>query len=195
MDQADEKRDSSTNTDSDRVLVTKRAIFRALVELMTERDFGSITVSDIVKRSGVSRTTFYRCFEDKFDVVNWSFKRFKNIRIQDRDQYYSFETSLGVMSQYLREHRDYFAQALRYRGQNSLRDYMYETNAEYMAECWCARHGSLEGFADGAMIRFAAAGMSKIVEEWLLDDCAQSDEEISAAIVSLMPESLRETLF
>lgn len=45
-------------------------------------------------RAGVSRSTFYRCFSDKFDVVNWSFKRYKNIRLQDKDRYCSFETSL-----------------------------------------------------------------------------------------------------
>lgn len=45
-------------------------------------------------RAGVSRSTFYRCFSDNFDVVNWSFKRYKNIRLQDKDRYCSFETSL-----------------------------------------------------------------------------------------------------
>lgn len=190
-----EKRDSSTNTDSDRVLVTKRAVFRALVELMAERDFDSITVGDILERSGVSRTTFYRCFEDKYDVVNWSFKRFKNIRIQNKDQFYSFESSLLVMNGYLREHKDYFARALRYRGQNSLRDYMYETNVEYMEQCWRERYGAVDGFGQEAMIRFAAAGMSKIVEEWILGGCAEPDEEVVAAIVALVPDTLREVLY
>lgn len=190
-----EKRDSSTNTDSDRVLVTKRAVFRALVELMAERDFDNITVGDILERSGVSRTTFYRCFEDKYDVVNWSFKRFKNIRIQNKDQFYSFESSLLVMNGYLREHKDYFARALRYRGQNSLRDYMYETNVEYMEQCWRERYGAVDGFGQEATIRFAAAGMSKIIEEWILGGCAEPDEEVGAAIVALVPDMLREVLY
>ncbi|WP_087881580.1 TetR/AcrR family transcriptional regulator C-terminal domain-containing protein [Arabiibacter massiliensis] len=190
-----ERRDSSTNTDSDRVLVTKRAIFHALYELMEERDFAKLTVGDIIERAGVSRSTFYRCFEDKYDVVNWSFKRFKNIRIQDRDQYYSFESSLRVMLRYLAEHRRYFAHALRYTGQSSLRDFMYETNVEYMAQCWSEEHGDRLDYGTRAMIQFAGAGMSKIVERWVLDGCEQEVEDVAAAIESLVPQPLFDVLY
>ncbi len=33
--------------------------------------FDEISVTDICKASGLSRSTFYRLFEDKFDAVNW----------------------------------------------------------------------------------------------------------------------------
>ena len=135
-----ERRDSSTNPDSDRVLLTKRAIFRALCALMDEIDFSKIGVGDILERAGVSRSTFYRCFSDKYDVINWSFKRFKNIRVQDKEQYVSFESSLRVLLEHLREYRRHYAQALRYLGQNSLRDYINETNEEYMLACWREAH-------------------------------------------------------
>ena len=128
-------KNSSSNIDSNRVLVTKRAIFRALYELMEERDFSKISVSDIIERAGTSRTTFYRCFTDKYDVVNWSYMRFKEINPQYSDQYYSFESSLRIQLQYLSKHRGYFSQALRYTGQNSLRDAMFKINEEYMLQC------------------------------------------------------------
>lgn len=188
-------KDSSTNTDSDRVLVTKRAVFHALYELMEERDFAKLTVGDIVDRAGVSRSTFYRCFEDKYDVVNWSFKRFKNIRLQDKDKYFSFDSSLRVMLRYLAEHRRYFAHALRYTGQSSLRDFMYETNEEYMVQCWSEAHGDQLDYAVRAAIQFSSAGMSKIVERWVLDGCGQSVEDVAAAIVSLVPEPLIDVLY
>lgn len=189
-------KDSNTNTDSDRVLVVKRGIFRALSELMDEKDFGNISVGDILERSGVSRTTFYRHFADKYDVINWSYKRFKNIRIQDRDLYYSFETSLRVQLQYLADHQHYFALALRYTGQNSLRDFMFEANEEYMIQCWHEAHGTdRPDYAIYSMMQFAAAGMSKIIEQWIVAGCQQEPEEVVKVMVSLMPEPLAGVLY
>lgn len=189
-------KDSSTNTDSDRVLVTKRIIFQALSELMEQKDLGKISVGDILERAGVSRTTLYRCFNDKYDVINWSFKRFKNIRLQDRSQYYSFETSLRVLLRHLSEKQGYFAHALRYTGQNSLRDYMYETNEEYMFQCWREFYGKDElTYSTRSIIQFASAGMSKVVECWVLNGCEQDVEEVAKAIVSLVPAELKNKLY
>lgn len=196
-EQAAPPKTSDTNTDSNRVLVTKRAIYQALADLMAERDFHSISVRDIQERAGVSRSTFYRCFEDKYDVINWSFKRFKQIMVQDRDQFYSFETSMRVQLRYLSDNRDYFAQALKYRGQNSLHDYIYETNAEYMTECWHAAHGDEEplDYPTLAMIQFAASGTSAIIEQWIIANCKQDINEVAQAVENLMPKPLAETLY
>jgi AcrR family transcriptional regulator len=42
---------------------------------MREKPFEKITVSLIIKRSGVSKSTFYRYFLDKYDVMNYNYKR------------------------------------------------------------------------------------------------------------------------
>ena len=106
MHQNDELRDSSTNTDSDRVLVTKRAIFQAL------------------------------------------------------------------------------------------RDCIYETNEEYVRECWEAKHGTGSIDADTLLrLQFAAAGMSKVVELWVLNGCKESLEAVSDAILESTPSSILNTLY
>lgn len=40
-------------------------LLRAVVELGTERGFASLTLTDIVRRAGVARSTFYEYFPDK----------------------------------------------------------------------------------------------------------------------------------
>lgn len=44
-------------------------ITQGLLELMQEKDFNSITVTMIVRRSEVGRASFYRNFESKEDVI------------------------------------------------------------------------------------------------------------------------------
>ena len=195
MNGADTGRVSDTNTDSPRVLITKRAIFSALRDLVAERDFASVTASEVMERAGVSRSTFYRCFSDKYDIVNWSYKRYKNIRLQDRDKYYSFVTGLRAQLDHLAENRDFYVAALRFRGQNSLHDSIVETNEEYMTECWHAAHGRGPGLAERTAIGFSAAGCAHAIERWLLDGCKADPDELVAAVCDCIPQAVLETLY
>jgi AcrR family transcriptional regulator len=43
----------------------RRRIISALAAEISERDYGAVTVADVVKRAGVSRNTFYERFSDK----------------------------------------------------------------------------------------------------------------------------------
>ena len=54
---------------------TTRALGRALVALMHEREFDSITVQQILDRAGVGRTSFYAHFRNKQDVFDSSFEQ------------------------------------------------------------------------------------------------------------------------
>lgn len=44
---------------------TRRAIFDAFTELLSQKDFGQITVGEIIDRADVGRATFYAHFETK----------------------------------------------------------------------------------------------------------------------------------
>lgn len=44
---------------------TREAIFSALVDLLSKKDFGQITVGEIIARADVGRATFYAHFETK----------------------------------------------------------------------------------------------------------------------------------
>ncbi|MEO8607892.1 MAG: TetR/AcrR family transcriptional regulator [Chloroflexota bacterium] len=58
-----------------RVLRTHIQLQRAFIELTVEKGFGAVTVSDITERAMVNRSTFYRHFLDKYDLLdnymNW----------------------------------------------------------------------------------------------------------------------------
>lgn len=52
---------------------TTTMIVNALYMLLTKKSFDEITVREICKISLIPHSTFYNYFEDKYDVVKWSF--------------------------------------------------------------------------------------------------------------------------
>jgi AcrR family transcriptional regulator len=52
---------------------TQKLLREALIELIEERGFEALTVSEITERAMVSRAAFYRNYQDKYDLVEQIF--------------------------------------------------------------------------------------------------------------------------
>ena len=50
---------------------TKYRMAESIKGLMARMPLDKITVKDIVADCGLTRQTFYRNFQDKYDLVNW----------------------------------------------------------------------------------------------------------------------------
>ncbi len=56
-------------TEDLRVRRTRKLLQEALLEASSEKGFAHVTVRDIAERAMVNRATFYRHFEDKYDLL------------------------------------------------------------------------------------------------------------------------------
>lgn len=52
-----------------RVLKTKRAIYNAFVELLSEKEINHITITDISKKADINRKTFYNYYSNTYEVI------------------------------------------------------------------------------------------------------------------------------
>ncbi len=57
--------------------LTKECLQLALVDLMAEKPFEKITVTELVLKSGVSRQSFYRNYESKEDILKICIREWK----------------------------------------------------------------------------------------------------------------------
>lgn len=63
----EKRRRRLSNEEANRL--TKECLQKALISLMGKKAFDSITITELVKRSGVSRTSFYRNYKAKEDIL------------------------------------------------------------------------------------------------------------------------------
>jgi AcrR family transcriptional regulator len=70
-----EPRDASPRDVDPRVARSTHALGQALIELIQEGDYDSITVQRILDRAGIGRATFYAHYRNKEDVLYSSYER------------------------------------------------------------------------------------------------------------------------
>ena len=61
---------NKTRMEDLRVRRTRQSLQNAFIELTIEKNFSSVTIADITERAMVNRATFYRHFQDKYDLLD-----------------------------------------------------------------------------------------------------------------------------
>ena len=68
---------------------TRLLILAAFNKLVQKKSFDKITIDDICKEAAVGRSTFYRYFSDKYDILDYSLR--ETFRQIDGDSFRTFE--------------------------------------------------------------------------------------------------------
>lgn len=105
--------------------ITKRALATSMKELMNEKPFQKITVSDICEGCGMNRKSFYYHFKDKYDLVNWIYDT-EFIVLANRKAYATAWEFMTALCRYLETERAFYSRALEINGQNSFSEHFTE---------------------------------------------------------------------
>ncbi|MDO5725369.1 MAG: TetR/AcrR family transcriptional regulator C-terminal domain-containing protein [Tissierellia bacterium] len=108
-------------------LITKKALAKAVKELMEVESFHKINIKSICDICGLSRKTFYYHFSDKYDLLNWIFQtEFFADYVKMSEANDSWQ-KLNIMLNFFYKHKRFYQNALEYTGQNSFYEYLFET--------------------------------------------------------------------
>jgi AcrR family transcriptional regulator len=70
--------DARSKTEDRRINRTQQSLRKALIELILEKHYDTISVQDIIDRANVGRSTFYTHFRDKEDLFRGDWERILN---------------------------------------------------------------------------------------------------------------------
>ena len=153
----------------------KEAVTTALIRMMKKKPIGEIQIKDLVKIAGVSRSSFYRNFESKEDVLVKYAEKFSLNFAKSLDDYSSPEEFLIERYRSVKKEKDFFI-AL---NKNNLVYFIYRSMDESMTK------GILDSshlsetekiYQTSRMI----GGTVGIIIEWINRDFKESEEELAA---------------
>lgn len=170
---------------------TYTAILSGFNRLLEEHEFQKISVEMIMNEAQVSRSTFYRYFRDKYDVMNANFR-------QLLDYYLSPEMSrsyrdlcyhLFVTAQ---DNLKIFRRALESTGYNSFSNFVYEYSYSKALEI-TALNRCGQGFTptEELQVDVFCHGICAVFRNLVSHRYQLSPEAAADALYEMMPESLK----
>lgn len=175
---------------------TKKYLLDAFYSLLAAQSFKKITVEMILEKSGVSRSTFYRSFRDKYDLMNQYYANFLNKMVQDsKGKDKSWQDGTCETLAFIYENRQFYSNAFQTEGPNSCFDYLYTENVAFVSHRYLeeTKEQSLTP-TEKAAVYFYCSGSLQVIKRWVKGEFKNTPEEIAEILCNIMPEILKDKL-
>lgn len=174
-------------TEDRRVRRTKRLLRQALAELMQEKEFKDITVTDLVERADINRGTFYVHYKDVYDlreqIENEMIETCRTLILDSTGalQTNSIRHVLQQAMIYLEENREMVCGLLRSGGEDNFAAKLIAVLEEQHVIRW-ANHSTYNRYIS----RFVGAGAVAIIQKWFLSEDTLPPEQMVDLIDQLL---------
>ncbi|UOF89553.1 TetR/AcrR family transcriptional regulator [Fodinisporobacter ferrooxydans] len=152
-----------------RILKSQEAIKKALIELMSEKNFDDITIQEISDRANVNRATIYLHYMDKFDLLDKIIEEHMN-KLQELCQSASemtFKEGNYVWFEYFESNYLFFSTMLTTKSATYFRSRFLELVVqEYKVEVDVTK-GNNQGLSEDVILQFFGAAVVGSVEWWI----------------------------
>ena len=179
---------------------SRRLIRQAFLALLKEKPFDKITVTDIVSRAELNRSTFYAHYPDIFGIVDELENEMvqKNIAIIEKIQYRNIFTDpspyLDGIAAMMEENKE----LLTYLGRNQLSRSYLEKFYKLMINDVLTRSTIPESIRNSPefaiRVHFFIGGIINTYHQWAEGELKQTPAEISKQIVKMIQKSSEDLL-
>lgn len=175
---------------------TKQALIDTFVDLLNERPFEKITVTDIIEKCGVSRNTFYYYFQDIYDMVDEIYRMEIDKIVSDTEETGTWVEAFLRVTSFARENKRAVYHIYKSVNHIDLEKYLN-------AGLYCKVHEILEKEAEGldcdeedvkALADFYTSALLGTIFNWLNNDMNYSIESYIEKIEKMIKGSSRYVL-
>ena len=158
---------------------TRQIMLDAVKKLLEKHQIDDITVQDIIDEAGVARTTFYKYFTDKYDIVNAYNMDFikKNMLNNYNSENYD-ETFLKFWN-FIKENKKFYKNAMKSENEEAFTSSFFNYTVNLYEECYKKHHNTDEISPEN---KFKIAVMANTcmfcMKKWVLENCELSTEAV-----------------
>lgn len=173
---------------------TKFKLAKSLKDLMRSQPLEKITVKDIVEHCAVSRQSFYRLFQDKYDLVNWYFEVLAQQSFKQMGKQCTLREGLIKKFQFIEQEAVFFDQAFSLQDANSLINYDYACIYDFYKQLIEDEQDMPLDEGLSFLLRMYCHGSIAMTVEWVKAGRKQPISSIVDDLITGLPQPLRHAL-
>lgn len=180
-----------------RIIKTKRALFDALINLMKNKSFEEIKVSDICTEALVNRSTFYAHYNDKYELLMDYINTLKtslidalskNSNIHNTKAYYM--ELIKILLDHIDERKDIYYSILINNRNSIVLDILLDVVSKDLKTHIQEENVKIGSIPSDVISRFYLGAVVSIGLEWLNNSTKYTKEELLTFIDTLIPNEV-----
>ncbi|MBB6636614.1 TetR/AcrR family transcriptional regulator [Cohnella thailandensis] len=152
-----------------RIIKSQEAIKKAIIELISEKNFDQITIQDISDRANVSRKTIYLHYADKFDLLDKLIEEYidRLRKVSETACEMEWRPATQVCFEYLESNYLFFSTMLANKGAPYFRSRFLEYQSEAFRNELRKTNERNSAVNEEVIVHFVASAYVGVVEWWL----------------------------
>ncbi len=120
---------------------TKEIIIKSAFDLFCQKPFSSISVQNIIDRAGCSRYSFYKYFNDKYELMHLYYQSAINDLLINQYNGNNFVSVQADIFQFIKDNANYFSNVKEYSGSDSFWDFLTRYTWAFFTAVKCENDG------------------------------------------------------
>ncbi len=161
-------------------------LYTALNELVYEKSLDKISVSQIVSQAGVSRSTFYRNFYDKYALMNSYYDRVLEDSLYRFHSGTAWNEAVSSIYKEIRGNLRFYQNALSSRDMNCLKNHIRDISLNFFFTILRDNQIDLNDWTNVKIMQASILGNLEIMDLWIREGMTEPIPDM----VALMDENL-----
>lgn len=168
----------------------KREVAEVMYDLVLKKDFNHITVTALIEASGISRSTFYRHFKDKYDVMFYYYRM--EVDELFKEEIRDWKEHLFYIFNFIQYRRSFFSRVFNLEGHNSFISFLYQYSFEFYEREYKKKYRKNLTIQDRYILEYVCAGSVEMVKQWIKKGYQESAESMASLTFDLLPRKIQD---
>jgi len=175
---------------------TKQAIIKTFMQLLNEKSFDKITVTDIVNRCGINRNTFYYYYQDIYELLEEIFTSETDKIIKKHQHYDTWVEAFFIAVGFARINKKAIYHIFNSVNRQIVEDYLYKVIVKNMTEYVAPIAEEIQADDEDrdALIVFYSSALMYMVVLWLQSGMKKNSDEYINRLGFLLDGNIKHSL-
>lgn len=174
----------------------KQIFAETAIEMLGSKSLGSLTITDIVKRCGVSRQSFYYYFDDIYDLIEWYFIQETEKALSEYSDIDSWQTGYIRIMRWAQKNKPLVMNTYRSIQREYIEVFMYRVLYRYIIKVVDTEARDLRVTEEqrASIAQFYTLALNAISLEWIRNGMNDRPETVAENVSFMIEGDFRKAL-